>query len=57
MADSITTDICELLIKGYSSKDISKRLGISVDEIEDRCKKLLDEGEKEYGFKIKWGQA
>ena len=57
MADSITNQICILLVEGYSAKDISKRLGISVDEIEDRCKKLLDEGEKEYGFKIKWGQA
>lgn len=57
MADSITNQICILLVEGYSSKDISKRLGISVSEIEDRCKKLLDEGEKEYGFKIKWGQA
>lgn len=57
MADSIITDICELLIKGYSSKDISKRLGISEYEINERCRKLLEEGEKEYGIKIKWGQA
>lgn len=57
MADSITTDICELLIKGYSSKDISKCLGISEYEINERCRKLLEEGEKEYGIKIKWGQA
>ena len=57
MADSITTDICELLIDGYSTKDISKRLGISEYEINERCRKLLEEGEKEYGFKIKWGQA
>ena len=57
MVDSITTDICELLIKGCSSKDISKCLGISEYEINERCRKLLEEGEKEYGIKIKWGQA